>query len=195
MEPETAQLIVGGLGIAGTLAAAVGTQVLARRGERDRRREDDETRWLRDRLDIATSLLSKAGQIHRELYGAAAFLTSPDGTYDDRATWLAGHNNLIESPEEGLPGIIAAEERDLLIEKQFEVHDLLESMEDDVSRIVLLGTEDEAQAAKAMHEALWDAEADLEMFAAPNLAYDNLSKAQKAIDAFVAACRPGLRIP
>ncbi|MFE4001482.1 hypothetical protein ACFX43_22135 [Nocardioides sp. YIM B13467] len=195
MEPATAQLLVGGLGIAGTLTAAVVTQILARRAERERREDEDETRWLRDRLDITTALLSKAGHVHRELYSAAALLNSPDGTYDDRPTWLAGHNNLIEAPEEGLPGMLSSEDREILIEFQMEVTELLTAMEDDVSRIVLLGTEAEATAAKEMHEALWWAEADLEMYAPPNLAYGHLHDAKNAIDAFVTACRSGLRVP
>lgn len=195
MEPETSQLLVGGLGIAGTLTAAVVTQILSRRAERERRQDEDETRWLRDRLDTTTSLLSKAGHAHRQLYSAAAFLSSPDGTYDDRPTWLGGYNNLIESPEGGLPGLLSSEDRALLIEFQLEVSELLTAMEEDVSRIVLLGTEAEATAAKEMHETLWWAEADLEMYAPPNLAYGHLDEAKKSIDAFVTACRPGLRVP
>jgi hypothetical protein len=194
MEPETAQIVVGGLGIAGTLAASVLTQALSRRAERERRRVEDDTRWLRDRLAITTELLSKAGQVHRKLYSAAAFLRAPGGTYGDRALWLAGHMNLLETPEEGLPGIVSAEDREILIDTEFEVTELLLQMEDDVSRVVLLGTEEEAEAARRMHEALWEAEGDLEMYAPPNLAYPNLDAAQTAIDAFVKACRLGLRV-
>ena len=96
---------VGALGIGGTLAASVLTQLFSRRAERERRLAEDQTRWLPNRLAIATDLLSQAGHVYRTLYGAAAFLNAPDGTIHDRPQWLAGHMNVLSTPEEGLPGI------------------------------------------------------------------------------------------
>jgi len=78
---------------------------------------------------------------------------------------------------------------------QFEWTDLLEAMEDLVSRVVLLATDDEATAARAMHEALWEAEGYLEIYAPGNLVYPALRAAQEAIDAYAAMARVGLRVP
>jgi|GEM_PF-5363668 hypothetical protein len=195
MEEQVAQITVAALGIAGTLAASLWTQAFSRRAERGRRLAEDETRWLPNRLDIATNLLSKAGAVHRNLYSAASFIRAPDGPIEDRPKWLAGHMNVLATPEEGLPGILSAEDRGILIEMQFEWTDLLEAMEDLVSRVVLLATDDEATAARAMHEALWEAEGYLEIYAPGNLVYPALRAAQEAIDAYAAMARVGLRVP
>ncbi len=194
MDSSTAQIIVGGLGITGTLAASVLTQTLSRRAERERRRNEDETRWLPDRLSIATELLSKAGRVLRREYDGAAFLNAPEGDYKDRESWLAGHPNVLSTPEEGLPGILSAEDRGVLIDIEHEVIELLYEMEDDVSRVVLLATVEEADAARAIHERLWEACGLLEMYAPGNLAFPALNQAQEAIEAYAMAARVGLRV-
>ncbi|WP_150118185.1 hypothetical protein [Cellulomonas sp. B6] len=194
MGDDLAQILVAALGIVGTLAASLLAQVLSQKAERERRKAEDETRWLPNRFEVATELLSKSGAVHRKLYSAAAFLNAPSGPIEDRPLWLAGHMNLLAAPEAGVSGIITAEDREILLEMQQEIVEELDAMEDLVSRITLLSTEGEATAARGMHEALWNAEGYLEMYAPGNLAYPAIHSAEKAIAEFTAATRRGLRV-
>lgn len=187
-----AQVFVAALGIVGTLAAALLTQWLARRAERERRRSEDETRWLPNRLDVATELLGRAETTYRRLYSAAAFHNAPEGT--DREVWLGGHMNLLATPEAGVPDILSAEDREILVEAEFQVGDELEAMEILVSRMALLGSATEAAAARTMYERLWDVEGELEVYAPASHMYAALDAARPAIDAFSAAVRAGLRV-
>lgn len=195
MDAQAAQILLAAFGIAGTLSASLLTQVFTRRAELERRRIDDETRWLPNRLEIATELLSKAGAVHRTMFSAAAFHSAPDGPIEDRPKWLAGYMNLLATPDGGLPGILSAEDREILLEMQHDEIKALEAMEDLVSRVVLLATDDEATAARAMREALWDAEGYLEIYAPANLIYPALFAAKDAIDTYAETARIGLRVP
>lgn len=194
MGEDLAQILVAALGIIGTLAASLLTQIFSQRAERERRKAEDETRWLPNRFEVATELLSKAGTVHRSQYSAAAFLNAPSGPIEDRPRWLGGHMNLLATPETGVPGIISAEDRGILLEMQRERMEMLEEMEDLVSRIALLSTDAEASAAQEMHEALWDAEGYFEMYAPANLGYPAIDSAKSAIEEFTAATRRGLRV-
>lgn len=195
MDPQTAQIVVGALGIGGTLAASLLTQLFARRTERERRLAEDQTRWLPNRLTIATELLNHAGHVYRTLYSAAAFLNAPEGTIQDRPKWLAGYMNVLSTPEEGLTGILSAEDREMLVDFQMKVTEALEEMENVVSQVVLLGSDEEGDSARVLYDLLWDAEGWLEMYAPGNLMFPTLADAKEAIETYTAVARAGLRVP
>lgn len=127
------------------------------------------------------------------MYDAAAFHNAPHGTYEDRPKWLAGHMNMLATPKVGIVGL-SAEDRNILLEYQHEVQDGLQEMEDLVSRIVLLASHEEGDAAGGVHEALWDVEGDMEIYAPGNLIYENLRRARAAIDKYGDEARVALRI-
>ena len=83
----------------------------------------------------------------------------------------------------------------MLVDFQMKVTEALEAMENVVSRVVLLGNEDEGDSARALHDLLWDAEGWLEMNAPGNLMFPALADAKEAIEAYTAVARAGLRVP
>lgn len=103
--------------------------------------------------------------------------------------------NVLSTPEDGLPGILSAEDREMLVDFQMNVTEALEAMEDVVSQVVLLGGEREGESARVLHDLLWDAEGWLEMYAPGNLMFPALADAKGLIEAYTALARAGLRVP
>src|SRR4051794_29934851 len=94
---KTAQNFIAGVGRLGTLSAAVVTQVLANRAERVRRGQEDESRWLGERLRANREFLGGALSLERDLWSAASMLDN-----DSRTSRLPGYTSILLVPEEGL---------------------------------------------------------------------------------------------
>ena len=99
MDDTTVHLLLASLGVAGTLAAALLTQLLAGRAERQRRLREDQSRWLTDRLRVNTTFLARSLSLERDLWSAAALLDR-----DDRLVRMPVHTSIFLTPEEGIPG-------------------------------------------------------------------------------------------
>lgn len=78
MSESTTQLPLAALGAGGTLAAAILTQVLQKRAERERRTAEDLRRWHEERFRVAKELLYKIKESERILWGVSANLPNED---------------------------------------------------------------------------------------------------------------------
>lgn len=193
MDETTVNLLVGLAGISGTLAASVLTQWGGRRAERERRSLEDSTRWLPERLRLNRDVIAAAGSIERDLYGAAAFLRNlAENT--PRPLWLGGFNNIWQVPDEGVPGVLSAEDRDELRRMVREVMERTDLLEGAIAEIAVIGTEAEALAADELFDAILTASAPVESFGPSNTAYAALRRLRSARFAYMAAARASLRV-
>src|SRR6266704_71775 len=173
----------------GTLAAAVLTQMLARRAETDRRASEDRARWLQERLRVNSQFLSGAIALERDIWSAASHLDS-----DSRDDRMPGYKTILLTPEKGLPDIFDELTRTILVEAIEDAFSRLDSMELLVAEVALIGTLEESKAARALHEALWDAAGMLEMYASSGHVFEAILGARKARDQFAEAARSSLRV-
>jgi hypothetical protein len=189
MDATTAQILTASVGVAGTLAAALLTQLLGRRAERERRIADDKSRWLKDRLNLNTRLLAGCLSLERDLWSACAQLDP-----EEREHRMAGHTTILLTPEEGIPGILDTEARSIIVEAIEDAFERLQELENAVAEIALIGTTSEAEAAREMHQALWQVVSLLEGFQRFDLAADAVEACRSARDGFMRAARQGLRV-
>src|SRR4030095_12439018 len=130
MDATTAQILTASVGVAGTLAAALLTQLLGRRAERERRIADDKSRWLKDRLNLNTRLLAGCLSLERDLWSACAQLDP-----EEREHRMAGHTTILLTPEEGIPGILDTEARSIIVEAIEDAFERLQELENAVAEI------------------------------------------------------------
>jgi hypothetical protein len=189
VDASTVQLITASVGVAGTLTAAVLTQMLARRAESDRRASEDRARWLQERLRVNSQFLSGALALERDIWSADSQLDR-----DSRNERMPGYTTILLTPKEGLPGIFDELTRTILVEAIEDAYSRLDEMELLVAQIALIGTLEEAIAARTLHEALWDAAGMLETYASFDDACEVVLAARRARDHFAEAARSGLRV-
>jgi len=189
VDQSTAQLLTAGIGIGGTLAAALLTQSLARLGERERRAADDQTRWLGDRLRASTRMLAGALALERDLWSACSHLDP-----DTRAERMPGHTTILLTPESGLPGIFDQVTREILVEAVEDAFQRLDQLEEVVAEIGLVGSTEEGRTALKLHKRLWDVAGLLEGYADFDSAADAVFRCRSARDAFSEAARRSLRV-
>ncbi|MGA4725786.1 hypothetical protein ACPB67_00045 [Micromonospora taraxaci] len=67
MDTVTAQLLAAAIGASGALVGSLSTQVITRRGERERARQEVSSRWLNDRRSLIAELLSFTVQLEGKL--------------------------------------------------------------------------------------------------------------------------------
>lgn len=173
----------------GTLAAAVVTQILARKAEKDRRASEDKARWLQERLRVSSQFLSEAISLERDIWSAASHLDR-----DDRDERMPGYTTILLTPEEGLPGIFDELTRTILVEAVEDAFSRLDSIELLVAQVALIGTPEEAKTARGLHEALWDATGLLEAYASFDDTADAVEAVREAKDQFAEAARSSLRV-
>lgn len=189
MDASTVQLITASVGVVGTLTAALLTQMLARKAEKDRRISEDKARWLQERLRINSQFLSDAISLERDIWGAASHLDR-----DNRNERMPGYKTILLTPAEGLPGIFDELTRTILVEALEDAFSRLDSIELLTAQVALIGTPEEAKTARSLHEALWDAVGMLEMYASFDDAFEAISAVRTAKDRFAEAARSGLRV-
>jgi len=185
---STVQIILTSIGVVGTLAAALLTQVLAQRAEAARRAAEDRSRWLVDRLRLNARFLAESLSLERELWSAAAHLDP-----DERAIRMPGYTSILLTPDDGLPGVFDKTTREILVEVIEDAFERLNHLEETAAEIALVGTADEVSTARALHEALWDVVGWLETYAPFDVVADNVEHCRAARDAFAQAARAGLR--
>ncbi|TFV32641.1 hypothetical protein E4K10_22995 [Streptomyces sp. T1317-0309] len=100
MSPSTIQLLLAALGVSGTLAAAILTQALQRRAERERRTAEDLRRWHAERFRAAKDLLYKIKETERILGSAYASLPNDEEYARLRQ---AGHTTFFSVRETDVP--------------------------------------------------------------------------------------------
>lgn len=188
MDETTVQLLVASVGVAGTLIGTLLGQVLAGRGERQRRLAEDHSRWLADCLRVNTRFLAGSLSLERDLWSAAAQLDR-----DDRSVRIPGYTTVLLTPEQGIPGVFDEVTRSILVEAIEDAFERLDALEEVAAEIALVGTVEEVDSAQGLHEALWEVAGGLESYQAFDVVADAVERARAARDAFTSASRSALR--
>lgn len=188
MDETTVQLLVASVGVAGTLAGALLGQLLAGRAERQRRLAENQSRWLADSLRVNTRLLAGSLSLERDLWSAAAQLDR-----DDRPVRMPAHTTILLTPEQGIPGVFDEVTRSILVEAVEDAFERLDALEEVAAEIALVGTVEEVDSARGLHEALWDVAGGLESYQPSDVVADAVERARAARDAFTSASRQALR--
>jgi len=189
MDGSTGQVVIAAIGVAGTLAAALVSQLLSRRAERDRRREEDRSRWLADRQRLYSRFLAQALSLERDLWSACSMLDQ-----DARDRRIPGYTSILLTPEEGVDGILDALTRTILVEATERGFHDLDKLELVAAEITIIGASGEAAAARNVLDALWDVVGMLEGYARFTDAADGVEACRAARDQFARAARVGLRV-
>ncbi|GAA1681106.1 hypothetical protein GCM10010977_32200 [Citricoccus zhacaiensis] len=182
------QLLVASVGVAGTLAGALLSQLLAGRAEKQRRVAENQSRWLADSLRVNTRLLAGSLSLERDMWSAAAQLDR-----DNRPVRMPAHTTILLTPEQGIPGVFDRVTRAILVEAVEEAFERLDVLEEVAAEIALVGTVEEVSSAHALHEALWDVVGGLESYQAFDVVADAVERARAARDNFTRASRMALR--
>jgi len=188
VDESAVQIAIASVGIAGTLAGALLTQVLGGRAERERRRADDHSRWLADRLRVNAQFLAESLKLERDLWSAAAQLDP-----DEREVRMPGFTTILLTPATGLPGVLDGTMRGIIVDAVEEAFARLDVLEEMTAEIALVGTVAEVNAATELHEALWEATGCLESYASSNATMGAVLRCRSAREAFAQAARTGLR--
>ncbi|WP_405609039.1 hypothetical protein [Streptomyces sp. NBC_00076] len=156
MSQSTVQLLLAALGVSGTLAAAVLTQVLQRKAERERRAADDARRWHADRFRVCKELLYKAMEISRILWSASSTLPAPDEYERIRE---AGYTSFLVvgeddvPPYDGDPQVFTSTSLEIVREDLERAHALVEESEHLVAEISLLTDGPVSESAATLFRA------------------------------------------
>ncbi|MFJ1809942.1 MULTISPECIES: hypothetical protein [unclassified Streptomyces] len=97
-------------------------------------------------------------------------------------------------PDEGIPGVIDALNRDILVDGIESAFENLDALEELVAEITLIGTPGEATAAVELHNRLFDVVGLLEGFAPFDDAADTVQECRSIRDAFSIAARESLQV-
>ncbi|MFD5279794.1 hypothetical protein [Streptomyces rubrogriseus] len=198
MSQSTTQLLLAALGVSGTLAAAILTQVLQKKAERERRSAEDLRRWHAERFRVAKELLYKIKESERILWSACASLPNEDEYARLRR---AGHTTLLNVPESDVP----PESEDFLVfdvihlaivrEAIEQASTLLEAAEHLTAEISILSDGPTPTAAEAMFEATADAVGSLETTrGTQEAAFEAVIAMKEPIARFQAAVRDELGV-
>lgn len=177
------------LGIAGTLCAAVLTQILANRAEARRRVLEDQTRWLSDRRRVSTDLLAGTVKLERKLWSACSQLDT-----EKRPERLPGHVSILLTPETGIPPVLDELTREIVVDAVEDAFDALEALELLVAEVSLMCTSEETTRARELLESLADVVGLLEVFALFDDAADAVERSRAARDSYAESVRTALRV-
>jgi hypothetical protein len=189
MDSSTVQLLTASLGVGGTLSASIFAQVFMRRGERDRRRADDQARWLTERLRITSQIISRSVALERQLCDAACFLDNKK-----RAKRIPGYKSLHLVPKEGVPGVIDAEVLEIVVDSLHSAGDEFNDLELLEAELKIIGGAAEAEAASELLMALLDLMGEVEVFARADDAFSAARECATSREALVRAVRNSLRV-
>ncbi|MGP3687441.1 hypothetical protein ACTVZO_22525 [Streptomyces sp. IBSNAI002] len=185
---QVVQALTAGIGVAGTLAAALLTQAFNRRTERDRHKREDQARWLADRQRVGAKFLAGALSMERELWSTCAQLDR-----EMRSERLPGHTSILLTPDDGIPGVLDATTRAIVVETIEEGFERLNELEELVAELTLIGSPEEAATAGELLERLGDCIGHLEVFAPFDDAADAVERCRSARDAFSIEARRSLQ--
>jgi hypothetical protein len=164
--------------------------MLSARADQTRREAEDQSRWLTDRLRVNARYLAQALSLERELWSTAAQLDR-----EDRQPRLPGFTSILLTPDDGVPDVLDGVAREIIVDCVEEAFERLNMLEELAAEIALVGTPEEALAAREVEESLWEVVGMLEGFAAFDDAADAIQRCRSARDTFAAAARVGLRNP
>ncbi|MGW6939882.1 hypothetical protein ACWGF3_12885 [Streptomyces xanthophaeus] len=198
MSQATGQLLLAIVGVVGTLAAAITTQILQRRAERERRAAEDARRWHADRFRVFKELLYKVTEVDRILGSAYAMLPSDE---ERRSLRQAGHTTFAGIPADAVPphaadsSIFDAFCLEEIKEALTSCFALNEEAERLLAEISILSAGDVPARAREMFEATWYATGALESTRGSNAdAWNDFVAMRPPISAFEAAVRSELGV-
>ncbi|MGV9843637.1 hypothetical protein ACWDUB_16235 [Streptomyces fungicidicus] len=188
MSQSTIQFLLALLGVTGTLAAAITTQLLQRRAERERREADDARRWHADRFRASKDLLYKVMETQRILWSACATLPSAEERSRLREvghTSFAVVTSADVPPDTGDASIFDAVSLGIIQEALERVFALLEEAEHLVAEISILSEGAVPGTGKEMFEAAWAACGALETTTgSTDDAFDAVLAMKEPVEAF-----------
>ncbi|MGW4030928.1 hypothetical protein ACWEFL_16670 [Streptomyces sp. NPDC004838] len=198
MSQSTIQLLLAALGVGGTLTAAILTQVLQKRAERERRTAEDLRRWHAERFRVAKELLYKIKETERILWSACASLPNEDEYSRLRR---AGHTTLLNVPQTDVPPdsddpvIFDVIHLEIVREALTQAFGLLEAAEHLTAEISILSDGATPTAAAVMFEAAWDAVGAVETTrGTQDAAFEAVLAVKEPIARFQAAVRDELGV-
>lgn len=183
------ELALAIVGIAGTLCAAVLTQLLANRAEMGRRVREDQTRWLSDGRRLSAELLAGALRLERQLWSACSQLDR-----EVRSERLPGHTSILLTPTSGLPPVLDELTRNILVDAVEEAFQALDALELLVAEVSLISKTEEAARARGLLDSLGEVVDLLEGFAGFDEAADAVERSRAARDAYLRVARSALRV-
>lgn len=183
------ELALAIVGIAGTLCAAILTQLLASRAEAGRRVREDETRWLSDRRRLSAELLAGALLLEQQLWSACAQLDR-----DVRSERLPGHTSILLTPTSGVPPVLDELTREILVDAVEDAFKAVEALEVLVAEVALISTDEETARARDLVDSLVDVVGLLESFACFDEAADAVERSRLARDAYLRVARRELKV-
>ena len=189
MDGSTVQLLTASVGVAGTLAASVLTQALGRRVERDRRKSEDQSRWLAERQRVAAQLIASALVLERQLWSACAFMDD-----DERTERLGGYTSIHMVPDEGLEGIIDSVELNILGGMLEETDEPLRKLEVLVAELALIGEPNEAKVADQLLDSFLVAMSIIESFQSSHHAFQAVLTCKSNREQLIQESRKSLRV-
>ncbi|MCY0962377.1 hypothetical protein [Streptomyces sp. H27-H5] len=198
MSQSSVQFALAALGVAGTLAAAIMTQILQRRAERERRTADDDRRWHADRFRAFKDLLYKMNEVKRILYSAAAML--PSDVERQRLRELGRTAFTITQasdvpPDTGDVSIFDATSLEIVQEALERAFSLNEEAEHLIAEISILSEGFAPSVAKRMFDFSWDATGAVESTrGTTGEVYEAILAMGPAIDLFESAARIDLDV-
>ncbi|GAA4908118.1 hypothetical protein [Streptomonospora salina] len=152
MSSELVQVLTAFIGVAGTLAAAIVTQAIARRNERDRRTADDQRRWNDLSFELAHSLLQETDALaDRAHTGKAGYWIR--SRKRRAALARAGHLHMGDLPDEGVDGLITAGEVAWFRSYETTLSDYAHKFQEINSKLSLIADVEVSEAAARMQVA------------------------------------------
>lgn len=189
MDSSLVTVLTTTVGVTGTLAGSALTQIFARRGERDRRSAEDQSRWLTERLRVTSDLINRALSLERILWSACAHLDR-----DDREERLPGYTSIELIPEEGIEGVIDSVTREILIDAVGPGLEAINKLDSLAAELALISTPAEAVAAEQLIDALLNTIGLLEAFYPFDAAADSVLACRNLREELILASRKSLRV-
>lgn len=187
MDEPSAQLLIAAGGFAATLLGVVITQYFNSRGEARRRTHETKSRWHEENYRVCAAIVTKATAVERSLYSAAALLDDAE-----REPRIPGTKSILLAPPEGIDGVFDGITRDIIVEAVEEGFKAMDEIDDLVGELAIIGTPEQAAAARTLGERMIDAIGCLEMFARPSDAYPEILAIREARESFAEATRGNL---
>ncbi|MEV4317779.1 hypothetical protein [Actinocrispum sp. NPDC049592] len=184
MDATTAQLITATVAVGGTLLGAVITQVVSWRLDAARRKAEDQRRWLNERFRILKEIVSGSVKVERNLYSALAFMPETDSPKDKMRA--SGTTSLLMAPNDGIEGVVSAEDLEVLRELLRECIEALEELDDKQAELAILAEGGIVEKSEELIGRLWDVIGHLEVYGSASdgfLGYDAAHKTRLELQA------------
>lgn len=187
MDAQASQIAIAVAGFIATLLGVCITQLFNSRNEKRRREHEMATRWHDENYRVSSEIATKALATYRNLYDAAVFLDD-----DEREPRIPGYKSILLSPSEGIPGVIDATDREILVEGIEQGIKHLEELDSLAGELAIIGNPNQVAVAKKLRDQVLDAVGTLDSFERSSLAYSEVIAISTLQEQFSDAARDAL---